>query len=96
MFARHPQSLEQAFRTKQQKYKLLRGLLEQQLKTDQIEIQGFHIGARGKWFSRNSLILEKLGIHNVRRTAIEISKMTLLMSLDVLGAFTRETSDMRP
>jgi len=91
VFERHPQTLELAFLAKQEKYKILRELLEHQLGTQQIEIQGFPVGARGKWFPHNSLVLEKLGERNVRRTAIKISKMTLLMSLDILGAFTRET-----
>jgi len=91
VFERHPQTLELAFRAKQQKYKILRELLEHKLGTQQIDIQGFPVGARGKWFPHNFLVLEKLGERNVRRTAIKISKMTLLMSLDILGAFTRET-----
>ena len=87
VFERHPQTLELAFRAKQQKYKILRELLEHQLGIQQIEIQGFPVGVRGKSFPHNSLVLEKLGERNVRRTAIKISKMTLLMSLDIVTNF---------
>ena len=93
---RHSQCLELAYRAKMQIYKLLRRLLERQLQTTQLDIQGFPVGARGKWFPHNTLVLESQKVHNVRRAAIQISKMTLLMSLYMIGAFTREASDDAP
>uniref|UniRef100_A0A3B3DN38 Reverse transcriptase domain-containing protein n=1 Tax=Oryzias melastigma TaxID=30732 RepID=A0A3B3DN38_ORYME len=91
-FERHGRTLSEACQKKRDKYAPLRALiLAKNEGVRKVVIDGFPLGARGKWFSRNTSILLKLGL--TRRAALSVAKTmcrrAMLYTLDTYKAFRK-------
>lgn len=86
------ESLERAQIEKESKYRpLIPVIRASRVQTKKVTVYGFLLGARGKWPTKNELLLADLGLSKARTQSFAelLSRRVLLHSLDVMRTFMR-------
>uniref|UniRef100_A0A8C5JJ73 Reverse transcriptase n=1 Tax=Junco hyemalis TaxID=40217 RepID=A0A8C5JJ73_JUNHY len=82
-------SLKEAASEKARKYQRLQKQIEELTNVKDIEYVGFPMGARGKWYGKNTELLTALGLSKTRleRTARALASKVLFASVDIVHLF---------
>uniref|UniRef100_G3N5H4 Uncharacterized protein n=1 Tax=Gasterosteus aculeatus TaxID=69293 RepID=G3N5H4_GASAC len=86
------ESLERAQIEKESKYRpLIPVIRASRVQTKKVTVYGFLLGARGKWPTKNELLLADLGLSKARTQSFAelLSRRVFLHSLDVMRTFMR-------
>uniref|UniRef100_A0AAV2JQT9 Reverse transcriptase n=1 Tax=Knipowitschia caucasica TaxID=637954 RepID=A0AAV2JQT9_KNICA len=94
-FEKHLSTLREKAEAKQRKYEHLKPVLEKGLKLSQVTVEGFTMGARGKWHKGNYRILEEMGFSKaaMKLEARRLSKLVLVNTIRTIRH--RPESDLK-
>ncbi|TRZ23931.1 hypothetical protein HGM15179_003202 [Zosterops borbonicus] len=91
-------SLKEAATEKAKKYQGLLLQMKELTNTEAVEFVGFPLGARGKWFEKNSKLLLALGLSKARlgRVARALASRVLFSSMDIVHIFASKICSLLP
>uniref|UniRef100_A0AAV2JTI1 Reverse transcriptase domain-containing protein n=1 Tax=Knipowitschia caucasica TaxID=637954 RepID=A0AAV2JTI1_KNICA len=91
-------TLREKAEAKQQKYEHLKPVLEKGLKLSHMAVEGFPMGARGKWHKGNYRILEEMGFSKtaMKLEARRLSKLVLVNTIRTHPNIQGRNQTLRP